>query len=476
MSDVLTTRKGALWIQPDGPNTPVYFLGCHDLGDVEDSAGESEPIRCMNTKGGWKTVGQKVSPPDMVATTVDALMFPEADYLEKVGCNFTLFAMLRAGGPPDIFDNYSRAVILNKARVSTTTFTNLVHHEEENESMMSIGIEAWPPVIKTGKVTVRRLTSTETESLNCVTNVTLDLCKPSKDVVAVGNGTVYASANVLLSSDKGITFSSSSADPFSTAENIMSVAVVAKSATEKRIIVALEAPSAGQGEIAFSDDDGATWTTVNIGGATDGHGAVDSGALFALDYGHVWLASALGYVYFSEDGGASWTVQSSGLTVQDLHAVRFEDQNNGMAVGGAGAVLVTTNGGDTWSLAVAPGSDALTCVSKSGEFWWVGDDGGGLFYSNDDGESWTQRTGFEGSGIAAIADIAFNDELIGYMIANTGSLGAVLRTINGGYTWETLTTPANSTLNSISLCDYDTAFVVGNSNGGTAVILRITRD
>ena len=43
----LTSRMGALWVQPDGPNTEPKFLGCHELGDLSEAEGGVELIRCF---------------------------------------------------------------------------------------------------------------------------------------------------------------------------------------------------------------------------------------------------------------------------------------------------------------------------------------------------------------------------------------------------------------------------------------------
>lgn len=119
--NVLTTRQGALWVQPLGPNTPVYYLGCHDLGDISEKAGSVELLRCMKKTGGWKTVGSTQAPPDAISTSIDSLTFGVRDWLEKLSCEFSLFALQRECGEPDIFTNYVRAIILQHARVTTLT-------------------------------------------------------------------------------------------------------------------------------------------------------------------------------------------------------------------------------------------------------------------------------------------------------------------------------------------------------------------
>src|SRR5574343_1765093 len=104
--NALTTRQGALWIQPDGPNTPVRFLGCHDLGDIQEKFGSLTLLRCMDKRGGWKTVGTLQAPPDAVTASIDNMTYAARDYLERIACDFTLFALERTGGEPDIFTNY----------------------------------------------------------------------------------------------------------------------------------------------------------------------------------------------------------------------------------------------------------------------------------------------------------------------------------------------------------------------------------
>lgn len=473
----LTTRHGALWVQPGGPNTPVYFLGCHDLGDISEPAGSLELLRCMDKKGGWRTVGAIQAPPDAVTTSIENMTFNARDWLEKLNCDFTLFAMHRAGGEPDIFPNYTRARILNKSRVTTLIDKQIVHHEEEQSSSQSRDIEAWPPVYRTGELTARRQSTSETLALNDVIAYSPLDCEdgivPGDKVLAGADASGYT-GNVLGTLDAGAAWAALAADPFATGKNIQSIVAFPISDTVTRFLAAQTAVGGAQGKVAYSDDGGATWTNVNIGGAAAGHGAVDSGALFALDQSHVWFASAEGYVYFSSDGGATWTAQTSGdLTTEDLRAVSFIDENSGMAVGDVDAVLFTSDGGTTWEEMTATGSgDALNCVAPSGNFWWVGTSGGDFFYTRDDGDTWTQRR-FSGDGVGNVSDIVFANALVGYALHNTAApIGSILVTINGGFSWKALTTPTNAGLNALSIADMNTVYAVGETEGGTAVIVK----
>ena len=58
-----------------------------------------------------------------------------------------------------------------------------------------------------------------------------------------------------------------------------------------------------------------------------------------------------GTILRTPDGGATWTRQTSG-TINALLGVSFVDANIGTAVGWHGTILRTTNGGVTWTKAV----------------------------------------------------------------------------------------------------------------------------
>jgi hypothetical protein len=74
---------------------------------------------------------------------------------------------------------------------------------------------------------------------------------------------------------------------------------------------------------------------------------------------------------------AGWTPQISG-TASGLTGVSFSDASHGWAVGAAGTILVTTNGGDTWASQTAPaGTPDLAGVTFAGakRGWVVGASG-----------------------------------------------------------------------------------------------------
>jgi photosystem II stability/assembly factor-like uncharacterized protein len=67
------------------------------------------------------------------------------------------------------------------------------------------------------------------------------------------------------------------------------------------------------------------------------------------------------------------------------------------------------------------------------------------------------------------------NDLFGFIAHNSAApVGTILRTFDGGYTWEALDTPTNAGLNWLVAVDNDTAYAVGEVSGGTGVILKVT--
>lgn len=486
MSEAYNSRDGALWIQPDGPNGEVYFLGCHDLADLTEPEGDIELIRCFDPKGsGWVVKGETRAVPDNVSASVEGLLFKTRDWLEKVSCPFGLYALMRGGGRSDLFQNYERGFVLTNVRRTQKAYANLVAREEENASTLTADLEAYE-LIQIEELEVVRLTTSENAAANDIIANDDERCLGEESEIELGDtfeiatddGTYMATADVLRSTDGGDNIAATATDPFAAGNDIMSVTKFYISKDTIRILVAMDAPAGAQGMVAYSDDNGATWTTVNVGGAAAGHGAVYGGGLFSLDSEHIWLAGAGGYIYFSSDGGETWTAQEAGVIhAGNYNYVHFYDENFGIAVGASDVVAVTSDGGETWTAGTATGggNNLLCCAALSKNRVWVGDDAGDLYYSYDFlATAPAQRGAWEGSGTGEIRDFWWVDEYIGFMAHNNASpVGTILRTINGGRHWDVLTTPTNQGLNAIYAVSENLAYAVGETQGGTAVVLKI---
>jgi len=483
MSDkVYSSRRGAVFLQKTGPNSRALVLRCLDADTVTSPKRDKELIKCWNPYGdGWNEVGSTFSAPGPATVTLTQLTETSLSELEKLYCPATLlFAQVKRGKVTEI-NNAERVVILKNAEPTSDSYENLVHHVDDNPSTHAVDFSGDSGVIVVGYPEIQRLTTTETEAINDIHgNISADCddrLEPGDELIAAADAGAGVTAHVLYSEDAGSTWTAAAADPFAADAHIMACQWFMKDNNTERWLVGMDAPAAGQGMIGYSDDSGATWTTVNIGGAVAGHGSVAGGTLFVVDTGAIWLASAAGYIYKSEDGGESWTAkEAGGITTDDYQHIHFYDSDNGVAVSASGVIALTEDGGETWTAGtVVTGTpDLLSCWMSEEETIWVGDDDGDLWYSHDFGVTWTERTGLAGTP-SDIRDIEFFDSQIGFLASDSAApLGAIHQTILGGYSWRSITTPTNSGINAVHVVNQNMAFMVGEANGGTGFIGKLS--
>jgi hypothetical protein len=491
--DYLMAGEASLWVQPDGPNTEPKFLGCHMVGDLTVPKGDKtlrycpDPARAGKYKKAFSFRGE----PGPVTTSITTFLKKTADWLEIVAeqdCPVAVYIHKVTCGRRDVFTSFDRSFDLYPADITNENYTALASREPGDEAPSEYATDiSGDEMYRPRALTVARQSIAETTTLNdiafCNQKKCADSCGVAADLGesgwAVGeapSGSPAAHADTWHTYDGGGAWTSPAAHPFDAGEDLMSEVCfqVGKGTTRK--LVAREADPANPMEIAYSDDDGATWTRVTVGTVVN-QGAMGQGALFALDMYHIWLVVNDGYIFFSGDGGLTWTPQEEGVaTVQDLWAVWFSDENNGLAVGAAGVVLYTIDGGTTWSVGGIPVAAILGCVTDNagGAIWWVGASCGDLYFSNDQGLTWAQRA-FGEDGVGSVRDIQFSSPLDGFMIHDNATLvGAVWQTIDGGYDWSKLTTPTNTGLRALAVLSENLAFAVGRPSGGTAVVLKVS--
>lgn len=491
MTNALTARYGSIWVQPGGPNNDSFQLKCRDLGDVNIPGSGIDLLRCFRDDGsGWDIVGEKETAPDKVTFSFDALLFKDIDWLEKIPCPASFYFLQRDCGRADLITNYVRGVVVNKARRSGQKYSGLVKREESAESIHSSDWEAWTAWLLRQLRWQRQVTA-DTDAVNDISGLLEQRCANDcgttvnpGDYAATASESAVGPATGLpqFTTNGGITWADAAVAPFAAGKSVMSVQKFYISRDVRRTLVAMTAPAGAQGMVAYSDDAGASWTVVNIGGAAAGHGAVYGRGLFALDMNHIWLAGAAGYIYFSSDGGQTWTVQEAGV----IHAgayngIKFVDESNGIAWGAAGVVAKTIDGGTSWQACTVPAASTLYAgeISDPNHFWVGGTAVASqtLWYSSDAGVTWTYRT-FPGSGVGATRGLSYapNSEQVLFMVHDTAApVGSVLRSWDGGRNWELiLAAVANSGLNGVLALDESTAYVVGKVNGGTGFISKVT--
>ena len=132
-----------------------------------------------------------------------------------------------------------------------------------------------------------------------------------------------------------------------------------------------------------------------------------------------------GHVLLSDDAGEKWQ-QAEVPVSADLVAVHFPDAEAGWAVGHDGVVLNSTDGGRTWVRQLDGRTLGNVLVpyyeGRGGDEKWIG-----------------EAKRFAAAGAEnPFLDVWFQDARTGYVV---GAFGLVLRTADGGKTWEPLATP-----------------------------------
>lgn len=488
--DILHTRDGALFVQTERYG-PVKYVGCVDVDSLsEPGGGIAELTRCFRVDGnGWDTISSTRTPPDPVTTTITELVRKSKSALESIrDCSAAFWIHMRDCGYANQFGNYVRSAMLPVAYVGDRTRDQMVMRDEDQMAQRTYALSGFPPVYDIFKLVTSRVGIAEVSALNTIAFADAVRCAgacgpaqgPCKIGFAAGDslaGSAAATASVYYTDDYAQTWAATSTDPFGAAEAVGSLVVIPINATVNRVIAARGTTDAGApAEVAYSDDNGTTWTSVSVG-STNGQFAQGPHALFSLDYFHTWLVTDGGYIYFSDDGGESWTAQSEGdVVTDDLSGVHFANEKVGVAYGDSDTILKTLDGGFSWSQTSGdPGStdDMVSGFALDTQRFWVGTTGGEIYLTIDGGATWTEY-GFSGSGAGVVRDIQFFTDMIGFIVHDTASpAGRVLRTINGGVTWELWGAPTNSGLNALVVCDENNAYAVGEPNGGTAVIVKV---
>ena len=135
----------------------------------------------------------------------------------------------------------------------------------------------------------------------------------------------------------------------------------------------------------------------------------------------------------TDDGGSNWRVWPIGAA-KPLNAIYFTSPEIGWVAGEEGIILQTTDGGMTWKPQASGTKENLYVIEflddKTG---WAAGSGGTLLRTVDGGTRWLP--GATGQQID-IVDLAFIDAREGYLVGHSGPTGYVLRTSDGGATWQ----------------------------------------
>jgi photosystem II stability/assembly factor-like uncharacterized protein len=206
-----------------------------------------------------------------------------------------------------------------------------------------------------------------------------------------------------------------------------------------------------------SADGGRTWRVhhLPVNGMA---GAVEIGP-----DGSLWTGGAAGTVCHSLDGGRTWARLSAGLTSSINAVVMHRSQ---LWVAGEGGLLARREG-DAWSRVALGTTVELKGLAFNGADAWVVGAGAFVARSADGGETWTRLAAPSSTDLTGVAALG---EGRAWM---AGRLGALLSTADGGASWR-LSAITPDDLHCVAFLDPAHGWAGGGSpyGEGRAVVLR----
>ncbi|MGZ3888758.1 MAG: WD40/YVTN/BNR-like repeat-containing protein [Flavisolibacter sp.] len=149
-------------------------------------------------------------------------------------------------------------------------------------------------------------------------------------------------------------------------------------------------------------------------------------SVYFINSSRGWAVGQAGIIYTTANGGSTWTAQNSGTT-EDLWSVYFTTATNGWSVGSNGDILRTTDGGSNWTIQSNPPAN-LTSINFSGT-QALATGLGGLIMHSPDGISWTPGSSGTGNDLYGVYSIGSQSWAVG--------TGGTILTSADGVSWTT---------------------------------------
>lgn len=180
------------------------------------------------------------------------------------------------------------------------------------------------------------------------------------------------------------------------------------------------------GNIFKTNNGGNTWTLSNIGSD------VNLNKVKYLSQQRIYVVADNGEIYRSNNAGESWTRQNLG-TNADLRGLFFVNSDTGYVAASNGQIFRTFNGGNNWTTRNTGQNRALNDVHfVNGTTGYAVGNRGTILRTSDTGDSWTAVSSGTERDLYAVSFNRSNRNL-GVV---TGENATLLRTVNGGSTFE----------------------------------------
>lgn len=448
MADDISLAKSSqfrVFVQQAGssPVNPYVYVGCLSLGGFQQDLGTGDPIYCPSSevRGAY----------DIVDTTAPPPALPTTDFTQHMGrnlqdfwwdlrrrrCKFNMAVVGSNCASPDDINDFQSKILVKS--VALTAFNTGAFNTTDADAVIDLtgslligSFDRFLPMTFGEKadtsVFAEALDGIFADKIQCG-----DCGDPSDGAQKLYVLTSTIAASPALSSQ--LVHSKNGGSTWAT-DDITTLTTKAGSALANvgtRIVVVSNADLAHhyKTQAALDANTAGSWSRVSSGYVT----AKGPNAIYSKSPSETYIAANGGYIYFMSNPTAAVTVLTDGsVTVQNLNDIRGKGRTI-VAVGASNAVVLSENGGSTWSLVTGPavGIALKTIEVVTPSIWFVGTANGKLFYTTNKGVSWTENT--PDSAITVVDKIRFVDELVGYMAVETSGTPRIYRTSDNGYSW-----------------------------------------
>jgi hypothetical protein len=463
-----------------GDRAPVYHSSLI-AGAVEQSFGDIEKIEVPNPDryGEFQEIGNIRGGEERATTSLSgryaADLASELLRLAKIKCASDLQVHFGACQNPADFNNFSKAIVLEDTQLTSVSTDELGTLESGDQAAVNesaeISASNWYEILPL-KFTERATSIVANEVVDITLSDTIgcgecedesDGCQKVYAVTLTAPGSPSTPSDLLYSNDNGVTWYATDVDGLG-ADDADGVATVGD------YVVVVSNAAGGHHYVLKSE----LALLVNSTGDPSFSATITTGYNGSGPPNDIWslgqkafVVGDAGYIYEMTDATAGVTVLDAGsATAQNLNAVHAMSTTQAVAGGAAGSVVYTLDGSAWTAVSVAPTASAINAVWMRGEReFWVGTAGGQLYYTTDQGASWTEKT-FSGSGAGVVHDISFPTASIMYVShASATPAGRLLRSYDGGYSLNVLpegvgSLPANDRFTAITACGEDANIVI----------------
>ena len=500
MADIAKTGHSRVFVTEGGarPDHEPAYEPCWRVGGIDHGLGDVERIECPDpdSYSKWIEVAQIQTTESRPTTDIQG-RYPVNEEskmarLARRRCIIDIQNHLGRCTDPRNFNDCEKAVIFEDVLITNYSTSELG----------ALTTDANAVIDETGAISASRWYEAlpikfASKGDDVVTNPVIDVvicdsascgdCEDESDgcqkVFAVDDGATGSpgtAPDVLYSSDKGATWAADDVNSLASGEAATGIACV-----DEYAVVISNASNSLHYKAKSDILDGVAlgWAEVTTGFVVTGEpNDIWSTGTYAFIVGDG------GYVYGTSDPTTGVTVLDAGVaTTDNLNAVHALNENFAVAVGATDAIIYTRNG-TSWQVATATGggNNLLAVWVVNENLWWVGDDGGSLYYTLDGGNTWTEVT-LPGTGWTDVNDIAFATKSVGRIAVDKSGTpkGFVLETWDGGASWTALprgtgtgTYPANDVMKALAVCsnDVNLCVAVGTADNGTDGVIMVGTD